>query len=222
MGEIFNALLNLDEVLKDLITTYGVWVHAFIFATLFLETGLVIFPFLPGDSLLFAAGLFSHPGQGLNLWVLLFGLPFASVLGDSVNFHVGKFLGGAMIRKGWIKVHWVAKTRKFYEVHGAKTIIIGRFVPFVRTFAPFVAGAEVMEFRKYLPLCIIGSCLWVWLCVGAGYLLGGIPWVRHNFEYIILGVVAISIVAIIKEVIKDRKVARQARQAIASQQEPAE
>lgn len=216
MGEFFQSLLHLDETLTRLIADYGSWVHGIIFGTIFLETGLVIMPFLPGDSLLFAAGLFAHDGS-LNIWFLLFALPFASIIGDSVNFHTGKYLGGFFIRKNWIKPHWLDKTRHFYDKHGSKTIILGRFVPIVRTVAPFVAGVEIMPFRRYLPYCIFGSFLWVWICVGAGYLLGQIPGVHENFEKIILAVIALSVVAIIKEVLKDRKERKHAEQEAAEE-----
>ncbi len=211
MAEIIDLFLNIDTHLENLIQQYGIMVHALLFLIIFLETGLVVMPFLPGDSLLFAAGLFAQPGQGINLWLLLFGLPIASIVGDSVNFFMGKHVGGAMIRKGWIKAHWIEKTRVFYEKHGRKTIILGRFVPIVRTIAPFVAGMEIYPYRKYLPVCALGSVIWVWVCVGAGYLLGGIPAVRHNFEYVILGIVALSVVGIVREFLKERKHIKEAQ-----------
>ena len=150
---------------------------------------------------------------------LLFGLPLASILGDSVNFHIGKWVGARLFKPNsrFFKSHWLEKTRAFYEKHGAKTIILGRFVPIVRTVAPFVAGMEIMPYRKYLPLCILGSFLWVWICVGAGYFLGNIPWVEHNFEYVILGVIFLSILAIVKEVAKERKsLARANKESVAT------
>lgn len=207
MSNLLDILLHVDEHLQKLISTYGFAAHGILFAVIFLETGLIIMPFLPGDSLLFAAGLYAHPGKGFNLMTLLFGLPLASILGDSVNFHIGKWVGARLFKPNsrFFKSHWLEKTRAFYEKHGAKTIILGRFVPIVRTVAPFVAGMEIMPYRKYLPLCILGSFLWVWICVGAGYFLGNIPWVEHNFEYVILGVIFLSILAIVKEVAKERK-----------------
>lgn len=205
MPEIIDLFLHLDKHLENVILQYGPAAHLFLFVILFLETGLVIMPFLPGDSLLFAAGLFTNQDNGFSLPVLLFLLPLAAVLGDSVNFHIGKYVGGAMVRKGWIKAHWIEKTRAFYEKHGPKTIVIGRFVPIVRTVAPFVAGMEIYPYQRYLPLCILGSYIWVWICVGAGYLLGGIPWVRTNFELIILGVVILSVVGIAVEVMRERR-----------------
>lgn len=208
---VIDLFLNIDEHLQQIILQYGFAAHGLLFMVIFCETGLVIMPFLPGDSLLFAAGLFSAEGKGFILPLLLLGLPLASILGDTVNFHLGKFIGGKLIKSGKIKEHWITKTRDFYSKHGSKTIIMGRFVPFVRTFAPFVAGMEIMPYKRYLPFCILGSFLWVWICVGAGYLLGGIPWVHANFEYIILGVIFLSMLAIVKEVIKDRKESKAAQ-----------
>lgn len=205
MGGFLDIILHLDKYLQDLINQYGTVVHGFLFLVLFLETGLVIMPFLPGDSLLFAAGLFAHPGKGLSLPLLLFGLPFASVLGDTVNFHIGKWLGTRFLFKAkFFKPQWLDKTRHFYEKHGTKTIILGRFVPIVRTVAPFVAGMDAMPFSKYLPRCILGSFIWVWVCVGAGYLLGEIPWVRENFELVILGVVILSVIGIVLELYREK------------------
>jgi membrane-associated protein len=205
MAEFIDFLLHIDRHLQSLISQYGFMAHGFLFLIIFLETGLVIMPFLPGDSLLFAAGLMAQPGRGFNIYVLLFGLPIASIVGDSVNFWLGKSLGGAMVRKGWIKKKWITETEKFYAKHGKKTVIIGRFVPIVRTVAPFVAGMEIMPYRTYLPYCVAGSFLWVFVCVGAGYLLGGIPWVEENFELVILGVIFLSIIAIILEVIREKR-----------------
>lgn len=209
MGNLIHFILHIDEQLQILITQYGFLAHGFLFAILFVETGVVVMPFLPGDSLLFAAGLFAHPGKGFSLPLLLFGLPFAAVLGDTVNFHCGKFFGKRFLFKAkFFNPHWLTRTQAFYKNHGSKTIIMGRFVPIVRTVAPFVAGMDAMPFREYLPKCILGSFLWVWICVGAGYLLGEIPWVHENFEKVILGVILLSLVAIVKEVIKEKRAAK--------------
>lgn len=207
MANFLDILLHVDKYLEQLIQQFGPAVHFVLFGVIFLETGLVIMPFLPGDSLLFAAGLFARPERnGFNFPLLMIGLPFAAILGDTVNFHIGKFLGHRFLFKAkFFKPHWLDKTRSFYEKHGSKTIILGRFVPIVRTVAPFVAGMDAMPFKDYLPKCILGSFIWVWVCVGSGYLLGQIPWVHQNFEKVILGVVVLSIIAIILEVIRDRK-----------------
>jgi membrane-associated protein len=213
MANFLDILLHIDKHLELLINQYGQAVHVFLFAVIFLETGFVIMPFLPGDSLLFAAGLFARPERnGFNFPLLMLGLPFAAILGDSVNFHIGKFLGHRFLFKSkFFKPHWLDKTRHFYEKHGGKTIILGRFVPIVRTVAPFVAGMDAMPFKEYLPKCVLGSFIWVWVCVGSGYLLGQIPWVHDNFEKVILGVVILSIIAIILEVIRDRKKTKESK-----------
>lgn len=213
MPEFVDFFLHIDKHLEALINQYGFMAHGFLFLIIFLETGLVIMPFLPGDTLLFAAGLFAQPGKGFSLPVLLFGLPLASIIGDTVNFHLGKLIGGALVRKGVIKKQWIAETERFYAKYGKKTVVIGRFVPIVRTVAPFVAGMEIMPYRTYLPWCILGSFLWVWICVGAGYLLGGIPWVQHNFEIVMLAVIVLTFVAMLKEFLKERKKERLARAA---------
>ncbi|MFM9872922.1 MAG: VTT domain-containing protein [Fimbriimonadaceae bacterium] len=207
MGNFLDVLLHVDKYLEQLINQFGPAVHLVLFGVIFLETGLVIMPFLPGDSLLFAAGLFSHPDRnGFSFPLLMLGLPIAAILGDSMNFHIGKFLGHRFLFKAkFFKPHWLDKTRAFYEKHGAKTIILGRFVPIVRTVAPFVAGMDAMPFKEYLPKCILGSFIWVWVCVGSGYILGEIPWVRQNFEKVILAIVILSVVAIVLEILRDRK-----------------
>ena len=156
MGEFIDLILHVDKHLENLIHQYGPAVHFILFGIIFLETGLVIFPFLPGDSLLFAAGLFSHPERnGFNFPLLMLGLPFAAILGDTVNFHIGKFFGERFLFKSkFFNPQWLAKTQEFYARHGGKTIILGRFVPIVRTVAPFVAGMDAMPFREDLPTCI--------------------------------------------------------------------
>lgn len=208
MGDLLDILLHVDKHLEGLITQHGPIVHLILFAVIFLETGLVIMPFLPGDSLLFASGLLAKDG-GFNIWILLFGLPLASVLGDSLNFHLGKYLGTPLlVRSKFFKPEWLEKTREFYVRHGAKTIIIGRFVPIVRTVAPFVAGLDAMPFRRYLPLCVFGSFLWVWVCVGAGFVLGQIPGVKENFEIVVLVVVVLSVVGFALELWREKAAAR--------------
>ena len=206
MGEFIDLILHVDKHLENLIQQYGPAVHFILFGVIFLETGLVIFPFLPGDSLLFAAGLFAHPDRnGFSFPLLMLGLPFAAILGDTVNFHIGKFLGERFLFKSkFFNPLWLKKTQDFYAKHGSKTIIMGRWVPIVRTIAPFVAGMDAMPFKDYLPKCILGSFIWVWVCVGAGYLLGEIPWVRKNFELVILGIILLSVVAILIEFIREK------------------
>ena len=205
MPPFLDFILHIDKHIEMLINQYGFMAHGILFLIIFLETGLVVMPFLPGDTLLFAAGLFAQPGKGFNVYLLLFGLPIAAIIGDTVNFFIGKLIGRLMMKKGWVKEQWVRSAEEFYAKHGKKTIVIGRFVPIVRTVAPFVAGMEIMPYRTYLPYCVFGSFLWVFVCTGAGYLLGKNDWVRHNFEFVILGIAVLSLLLVVKEVIKERK-----------------
>lgn len=201
-----------------MIVQYDSWTYVILFAVVFCETGLVVTPFLPGDSLLFAAGVFSHPEKGaLSFPILWISLMVASISGDNVNFFIGQKFGVRLFRKDearFFKKSHLEKTRAFYDRHGSKTIILGRFVPIVRTFAPFVAGLDSMEYRKFLPASVIGALTWVTLCTGAGYLFGRIPWVEQNFSIAIMGVVALSFVGILAEVVKSKlKARRQSRSA---------
>ena len=209
---LIDMILHVDEALINLIRDYGPGTYAILWAIIFCETGLVVMPFLPGDSLLFAAGLFSRPNKGLDIKVLLVLLPTASIIGDTVNFHIGKFFGKRLFKSDDARIFkksHLNRTKEFFHHHGAKTIIIGRFVPIVRTLAPFVAGMEAMTFRKFFPLSVIGALVWVFICCLAGYYFGGIPWVEQNFEKVILIIVGLSLLLIAKEFIgtlrKDRK-----------------
>ncbi len=211
MHQFLDILTHLDTQLAKMIQEYGpqiYWIMAF---TLFIETGLVILPFLPGDTLLFTAGLFSRPDamEGhLNIWVLLTALPFASILGDMVNFNLGRWFGGRLFTetsKGIFHKNNLQKTRDFFARYGGKSIIIGRFVPVIRALAPFVAGMEGMEFRKFVPLSTIANFVWVWVCAGAGHLFGGIPFVQENFELILLGLAVVMFVSIVLEIRRDAK-----------------
>jgi membrane-associated protein len=205
--QFLDIILHIDKYIGELIQQFGPAVHFILFSVIFLETGLVIMPFLPGDSLLFAAGLFAQPSKnGFNLTFLLLALPFAAILGDTVNFHIGKYFGKQFLFKAkFFKPEWLEKTQAFYKKHGSKTIILGRWVPIVRTVAPFVAGMDAIPFKEYLPKCIIGSFLWVWICVLAGYFLGSIPWVQENFEFVILGIIGVSVLGIVLEFIREKR-----------------
>lgn len=196
-SSFLDLILHLDTHLAELIRACGPYIYVVLFATIFVETGLVITPFLPGDSLLFAAGLLSRPEKSMmNITILLLGLPAAAVLGDLVNFHIGKFFGAILYKSddtGLLKRKHLDKTRAFFELHGPKAIIIGRFVPIVRTVAPFVAGMDGMPLQWFFPLSVIAAIAWVFLCTGAGFLLGGIPFVQSHFTEVLLGVVFLSI-----------------------------
>lgn len=207
-------LLSFDirQILSDLIQQYGVWTYAILFAVIFAETGLVIAPFLPGDSLLFTAGLFAHPERGaFNLSLLLGLLMSASFIGDNVNFWVGRAIGRRMFKNPKSKVfnpEHLVKTRKFYDKHGTKTIVIGRFVPIVRTFAPFVAGMDAMEYRRFVVASAVGAVTWVSVCVLSGYFFGRIPWVERNFEAVIIGVILLSMSGLFVEIVRSRMAKR--------------
>lgn len=208
--------MHLDSHLFTMILNYGVWIYAILFSFIFIETGLVVMPFLPGDSLLFAAGTFCAGVQNdmgqtaeLNLWIILLSLTIAAVTGDSLNYYLGKTVGLKVL--GWdifgkqlVSEKHIAKTRDFYDKHGPKTIILARFVPIIRTFAPFVAGIGDMHYGKFIRFNIIGAIAWVSLLVLVGYFFGNLEFVKNNFELVILGIVVLSLVPVIFEFIKGR------------------
>lgn len=189
--------LHLDVHLTDAIQAYGPWVYALIFLIVFCETGLVVTPFLPGDTLLFAAGILSTKGDGLNFWLVSLVFIAAALTGDNVNYQIGRLLGRRLFRSDtsrFFKRSHLDATHAFYEKHGGKTIIIARFVPIVRTFAPFVAGMGAMTYMRFLGYSIFAAFLWVAVCTGAGYLFGNIQAVRDNFALAVLGLVAFSLI----------------------------
>ena len=203
INTLFDLLLHLDEHVATLVQNYGVWSYLILFVIIFMETGFVITPFLPGDSLLFAVGAFA----ALDVFniALAYGLLFAAaVLGDTVNYWIGNLLGEQVFKKDhrFIKKEYLIKTQKFYDKHGGKTIIIARFIPIVRTFAPFVAGVGTMEYRKFIIYNVVGAFLWVTLFMFTGYFFGNIPTVKNNFEIVILGIIIVSVAPIIYEYTK--------------------
>ena len=200
--------LHLDEKLEVIIENYGTWTYAILFAIIFIETGLIIMPFLPGDSLLFIAGSFAALGS-LNIWFLIILLIAAAILGDNTNYWVGNYLGTKAITKKFrgkaiVNPKYLLKTEKFYEKYGVKTIILARFVPIVRTFAPFVAGVSKMKYSIFLPYDILGGVLWVGIATLAGYAFGSNEFVKKHFELVVLGIIFISILPIIIGVIKNK------------------
>ncbi len=193
-----DLFLDLDVVLKDWVVAYGAWIYAMLFLIIFLETGVVVTPFLPGDSLLFAAGaLAAVAGSGLNIWVLIGVLFTAAVLGDAANYAIGRRWGRAILDSGRlsrvIKPEHVAETEAFFCRHGGKTISLARFFPFIRTFAPFIAGIGHMEYRRFAMFNVAGAAAWITLFVGAGYFFGNIPAVAHNLEYLVIGIILVSV-----------------------------
>jgi membrane-associated protein len=204
MIELFKHILHLD--FEWLFSNYNTAVYFILFLVIFIETGLVIMPFLPGDSLLFTAGLFARLGY-LNLGYLLILLFIAAVLGDNVNYWVGRKIGLKMFHiklrgKNLVKQEYLDKTHAFFEKHGPKTIIMARFVPIVRTFAPFVAGVAEMNYRKFLSFDVLGGIIWIGSLTLAGYFLGEIPWIRANIEKVALGIIFISVLPILIEFAK--------------------
>jgi membrane-associated protein len=204
---LIDLFLHLDEYLDKIITQYGAWTYGILFAVIFVETGLVIMPFLPGDSLLFAAGTFAALGS-LNIWTLSGLLMVAAVLGDTVNYSIGHYLGERAYNIKWIKKEYLDKTHAFFEKHGGIAIFLARFVPIVRTFAPFVAGIGKMSYGYFITYNFIGGITWVALFTLAGYFFGNIPFVRHNFEYVIIVIILISVLPMAFEWWKARREAK--------------
>lgn len=207
-----SVLLHLDKYLGAVIQDYGAWTYLILFLIIFCETGLVVTPLLPGDSLLFAIGVFCGLGS-LDLYLTLGLLSVAAVLGDTVNYAVGHFIGPKVFHyenSRIFKKEYLQKTHAFYEKYGGKTIIIARFVPIVRTFAPFVAGVGAMTYGKFLSYNVIGGLLWVFSVTLAGFFFGAIPVVKNNFTAVILVIIFISILPGVIEYIRHRRAARAA------------
>ena len=207
MIELFKHILHLD--FEWLFQQYGTAVYVILFLVIFVETGVVAFPFLPGDSLLFTAGLFARMGY-LDISLLILLLFIAAVIGDNSNYWIGRTAGLKVLTfkfrgKNLVKQEYLDKTHTFYEKYGVKTIIMARFVPIVRTFAPFVAGVARMQYRKFLSFDILGGALWIGSLTIAGYFLGEITWIRKNIELVALGIIFISILPIIVEFIRHKR-----------------
>ncbi|QMU31328.1 DedA family protein [Adhaeribacter radiodurans] len=222
LHNFIDFFLHLDVHLSEIIRDYGVWAYLILFLIIFVETGLVVMPFLPGDSLLFAAGAFAAPqilnnGQTIdgpfNILYLIVLLFIAAFLGDMLNFHIGDYLGPKVFRRDYklLKREHLLKTQNFYEKHGAKTIIIARFIPIIRTFAPFIAGVGTMKYARFMAYNIIGGFLWVVGFLLAGYLFGNIPAVKKNFTLVVFAIIVVSIIpplyGFLKQKLATKKVA---------------
>ena len=194
---LIDIVIHFDKYLPGIIQAYGIWTYLILFAIIFCETGLVVFPYLPGDSLLFVAGALAGAGY-LNPEVLVVMLILAAVLGDSANYWIGHTLGMKLLEKKYsmVKREQVEKTEDYFARYGGLTIVIARFIPFIRTFAPFLAGVGKMSYRWFLTYNIIGAAMWICAIVLAGYFFGGIPLVRENFNYIIYAIIGISLLAV--------------------------
>ncbi|EUJ35492.1 DedA family protein [Brochothrix campestris] len=193
---IISFIIHIDTHLVEIIQMFGGWSYGILFAIVFVETGLVIFPFLPGDSLLFASGALAAMGSFDLKWLLIIFLA-ASIIGDSVNYEIGKLIGTSIPKNSWlgkvISEERIAVATAFFDKHGGKTIVFARFMPFIRTFAPFIAGASRMRYRQFLMYNVIGAVLWVFLFVIIGFFFGNIPFVSENFSVVILAIIFISI-----------------------------
>jgi membrane-associated protein len=205
ISNFVDLFLHLDEHLSVVIQDFGLWTYLILFLIIFLETGVVVTPFLPGDSLLFAAGSFAALGV-LNPWILFVSLSLAAILGDTVNYWIGHYIGPRAFSGNirFLKKEYLDRTHQFYEKHGGKTIIIARFIPIIRTFAPFVAGIGSMTYNRFIPYNVIGGILWVGLFTFAGYFFGNLPLVKDNFTIVILAIIGISIAPPLVEFILGR------------------
>jgi membrane-associated protein len=207
INKIIDFALHLDRYLSAIIQQYGLWTYVILFAVIFIETGFVVMPFLPGDSLLFAAGTFAALKAFKVGWLILV-LAAAAIIGDTVNYWIGHYVGPKVFNKEkarFFKKEHLDRTHAFYEKHGGKTIIIARFVPIIRSFAPFVAGIGRMSYGKFIAYNVIGGVGWVVLLVGAGYFFGNITLVRKNFSLALLAIIALSTVPVVTEFLRHRK-----------------
>ena len=213
MSDFLGLFLHLDETLGTAIASYGNWIYGVLFLIIFCETGLIVTPFLPGDSLLFAAGAFSATGV-LNVWVVWVLLFVAAVIGDGVNYRIGLKVGARILEKGSlaglpIKKEHIERTQHYYDKYGAKTIVIARFLPIIRTFAPFVAGVGRMKASVFSFYNVFGAALWVTIFVFGGYFFGNVPVIKKNFEFVIVAMIIIpglpALIQIIREWLRSRR-----------------
>jgi membrane-associated protein len=218
LKNLIDIFLHLDKYLAEIIQQYGTLTHLLLFVVIFCETGLVVTPFLPGDSLIFAAGTFAAiPESGLNIWLLFILLVIAAVGGDALNYWIGHKVGPRAYTGEikLIKKEYIDRTHAFFEKHGGKTIFLARFVPIVRTFAPFVAGVGNMSYGYFLRYNLIGGVAWVAIFLGLGYFFGNIPFVRANFEFVIIAIILISVLPMVFEWFKSRRESQEKRAASA-------
>jgi membrane-associated protein len=207
MSTLIDFVLHIDEHLMAMVANYGLYIYAILFLIVFVETGLIVMPLLPGDSLLFAAGAIAaaNNNEGLNVWVIMPLLILAALCGDNVNYFVGKFFSEQIKKRDRIlffKREYITQTEAFYEKYGRQAIIMARFVPIVRTIAPFVAGAGNMPYRKYISVSFLGAVLWVVGITLLGYTCGGFDIVKNNFEIVVFGIIGVSILPIIIGVLR--------------------
>jgi membrane-associated protein len=217
MQQIIDIFRDIPGFLDGFILDYGAWVYALLFAIIFAETGLVIAPFLPGDSLLFTVGALAARGS-MDVWLVMGLLIVAGVLGDAVNYHIGKWIGPRIFNRQpgesatrlerLLNRKHLERAHQFYEKYGGKAVVLGRFVPIVRTFVPFVAGAGSMTYSRFAIYNVVGAILWVGVCVGAGYIFGNMEWVKKNFEALIIGIIVVSVLPVVFEAVMARRRSR--------------
>ena len=205
VSQLIDFVLHIDKHLGEIIAHYGYWTYSILFAIIFMETGLVVTPFLPGDSLLFAAGAFAATGV-LDVWVLFVLLAGAAIVGDTVNYWVGNRIGPRVFEEDvrFFKREYLERTQRFYEKHGGKTIFLARFIPIIRTFAPFVAGVGTMRYRKFIVYNVVGALTWTSVFIFAGYFFGNIPIVRNNFGLVVIAIILLSVLPVGFELIQHR------------------
>jgi membrane-associated protein len=209
---LIDLFVNLDEHLNTIIVQFGGWTYVVLFLVIFAETGFVVTPFLPGDSLLFAVGAIAANGALRIEWIVIL-LLAAAILGDTVNYAIGHYVGPRVFTNQirFLKKEHLEKTQAFYEKHGGKTIILARFIPIIRTFAPFVAGIGAMTYSRFILFNVVGALIWVPLFSLAGYFFGNLPFVQHNFEYVILAIIFLSVLPAVFEFVKERRAGRAKR-----------
>lgn len=214
---IIDLILHMDKYLGQIIQEYGTWTYLILFIVIFMETGFVVTPFLPGDSLLFAAGTFAGMGY-LNIGVLFALMAIAAIAGDTVNYWIGHKIGPRAFSGNvrYLKKEYIDRTHAFYEKHGGKTIIIARFIPIIRTFAPFVAGVGAMTYGRFISFNVIGGLAWVALFTLGGYFFGNLPFVQDNFSFVIIAIIIISVMPAVIEFLKSRRKPKQEPQPPAS------
>lgn len=203
---LFDFIIHIDEHLAEIISNYGTFTYAILFLIVFIETGLVIMPFLPGDSLIFAAAAFAAKGV-LNPWLIFVLLTLAGIIGDAVNYSIGHYIGPRVFTDDirFLKREHLDNAHEFFEKYGGKAVILGRFMPFIRTFVPFVAGAGAMNYPRFFAYNVIGAVVWVGIFTALGYFFGNIPAVEKNFTYVIFAIIFISVLPPFLEVLKERR-----------------
>jgi membrane-associated protein len=212
VSEFLDLLLHVDQYMLELVQTYGAWAYGILFIIIFVETGLVIWPFLPGDSLLFTAGAIAATAA-LDIRIMFVLLVAAAVSGDAMNYWIGRLVGVKVIHLSatdrrwgrWVNPGHMARAKDFFEQHGGKAVVLARFVPIVRTFVPFVAGAADMRYAAFTLYNVSGALVWVGLCLGAGYLFGNVPVVKENFSLVALGIVVVSVLPMAVEYVRQRR-----------------